>query len=137
MHQLELSFKKGVLQVNNNPYRKLVQPPTTRDIVKAQKDDKLHWRKVKTVAGNTILRERCYFQGYSVVTNKIEVICDGYYKLRKLHGDARHIVCAYRLPGKNFAILQDYQDDNETNAGAELLKMLDEAQIFNRAVYVI
>ena len=46
-------------------------------------------------------------------------------------------MCAYRLPGKNFAILQDYQDDNETNAGAELLKMLYDAQIFKRAVYVV
>ena len=39
--QLELSFKNGELQINKIPYRKLVHPPTTRDILKASNDDKI------------------------------------------------------------------------------------------------
>ena len=134
--QLALSFKKKELSINNVPYTKMVIAPKAKDIVLATGKDKARWRKVKTVPGNVTVRGKCYFQGFSLVTNKIETIRDGYLKLRESHGDVRHIVCGFRLPGRNFALLQDYDDDDEFGAGAVLLKLLEDAQILNRAVFV-
>ena len=45
--------------------------------------------------------------------------------------------CAPLLPGRNFAVLQDFQDDQEHSAGRHLLKLLVDADIYNRAVFVV
>ena len=137
LEDLEISFKKGELHIGHTPYKKLIHPPTSKDILLAEKQDKIRWKKVKTVKGNVITQNKCCFQGVSVITNKIETIRDAYKKLREEFGEARHIVLAFRLPGRNFPSLQDYVDDDEDGAGATLLKLLSEAQIYNRAVFVI
>ena len=134
---LEMTIKNGQLAINNTPSKKLVHPPSPRDVLKATAEDKIRWAKTKTVTGNVILRGNCYFHGFSLCAGKIETIRDGYYKLREKFADARHIACAYRLPGRNFAVLQDYEDDDEHGAGRALLSMLVAADIFNRAVYVV
>ena len=103
----------------------------------ASKEDRARWLKVKTTPGNVILKEKCQFHGFSVIAGKIDNIRDAYMKLKHQFGHARHIVCAYRLPGKNFAAMSDFVDDGEHGMGQTLLKMLCDAQIFNRAVFVI
>ena len=54
-----------------------------------------------------------------------------------MHSGARHIICAYRLPGVEFHNLQDYYDDGEHGGGEFLLKMLSEADIYNRVIFVV
>ena len=135
--QLELSLEKGILSIGEIPYKKLVTPPTVKDILQAKDNDRKRWQKIKTVEGNVILKNKCRFHGYSVIAGKIETVKDAYNKLREIHGDARHIMCAYRLPGRNFALLQDYCDDQEHFSGRALLKMLKDADIYNRAVFVV
>ena len=108
-----------------------------KEILKASVEDRKRWSKVKTTPGNVILCEQCHFQGFSVICNKIETIRDAYLKLCSQNSDARHIVCAYRLPEKNFPVLQNYEDDDKYNTGSALLRMLDTVQIFNRAIFVI
>ena len=135
--KLQMNLFKGELSIGNAPYKKLVNPPTARDVLKSTEVDRVRWRKVKLVPGNITMKNKCSFQGYSVVAAKIDTIWDAYLKLREIPGDAQHIVCAYRLPGQNFAVLQDYCDDQEHFSGGALLRMLKSAEIFNRAVFVV
>ena len=72
-----------------------------------------------------------------MVARKLETIRDAYLKLREQHGDARHIICAYWLPGNNYTVLQDYVNDEEFKAGKKLLNLLKAAEIYNRAVFVV
>ena len=135
--QLEMNLEKGSLLIKGSKYKKLVSAPSDKDILKASAAEKLKWSKIKLVPGNIIRKEKCEFHGFSLVTNKINTIRDAYCKLRIQHGSARHIVCSWRLPGTNWPQLQDYENDDEHNAGKVLLQVLTEAEIFNRAVFVV
>ena len=132
-----MSFKKRKLHIGNYPYSKQIGAPAVKDILKVTPEQRKKWSKVKVVPGNVIVRGKCSFQGYSLITGKLETIREAYCKLQEIHSDARHIVCAYRIPGRNFAALQDCVDDDEHSAGDTLLSLLCDAQIFNRAVFVV
>ena len=134
---LDMTLKQGVLTINNSTYKKLVEAPSTKQVLKASVADQIRWRKIKCVPGNIVHKDACQFIGYSVIAAKIETIRNAYLQLREKHSDARHIICAYRLPGRNFAILQDFVDDDEHKAGKTLLDLLKKADIFNRAVFVV
>ena len=133
---INMSLKKGTLTVGSTTYRSkpLVRAPTAKDVLKAPVADQIRWRKVKCIAGSVIKKDKCWFQGFSVVTGRMETIRDAYLKLREEHSDSMHIMCGYRLPGKNTPFLQDSVDDNE--GGAHILRMLKQANIYNRAVFV-
>ena len=134
---LEMSLNKGNLTVCGQKYRKLVVAPTAKEILQAKDEDRNRWSKLKVTPGNVIMRGRCQFHGFSICTAKIDTIRDAYLKLKEKHGDSRHIVLAYRLPGKNYPIMQDYVDDQEHGAGKTLLSMLTTANIYNRAMFVV
>ena len=134
---LEMTVKNGHIHINDVLFKSPITAPTVKSVLQAKQEDRTRWSKVKTVAGNRVSKGDCSFQGYSVVTNKIDVIRDAYMKLRELHGDARHIVCCWRLAGKNFAALQNYVEDQEFGCGPHLLNMLTSAEIYNRAVFVV
>ena len=135
--QLEMSFNRGDLYIQGQRYKKIVAVPDDRSMLKSTKTDRMRWGKMKTVPGNVIKKERCEFHGFSVVASKIDTIRDAYSKLKELHGSARHISCAWRLPGANWPVLQDFQDNEEFGAGRHLLTMLQKAEIYNRAVFVV
>ena len=135
--QLEMSLTRGELQIQGQRYNKLVQTPSEKQILLASKEEKARWKKVKVKEGNVVKKEGCEFHGYSLVANKVDTVRDAYCKLKEMHGGARHIVMAMRFPGRNWHILQDYQDDDEHGAGRQLLSMLQKAEIFNRAVFVV
>ena len=134
---LQMNLNKGVLQVNNVTYKKLVEAPDTSKILLADKTDIDRWLKVKTVPGNTILKGKCRFQAYSVIASKVETVRDAYNKLRYKHADARHIVCGFRFPGRSFHVLSDFEDDQEHGMGQTILRLLVDADIYNRAIFVL
>ena len=135
--KLELSFKRGKLNVGHFPYVKAIAAPSPGDVFHATDETRARWRKLKIKPGNVILKGKCKFYGYSLVAGKLDTIREAYLSLREKHADARHIVLGYRLPGKNFALLQDGVDDDEHSAGETLLQLLCKAQIFNRAIFVV
>ena len=60
-----------------------------------------------------------------------------YGKIRAIHTDARHVICACRLPDRLFHTHQDFCDDDEHNAGQFLLQLLESSEIMNRVVFVV
>ena len=51
-------------------------------------------------------------------------------KIRNTHGEAKHVMCAFRIPHDQFLTFQDFCND-EYNAAAKLLSMLIEAENMN------
>ena len=134
---LQMSINRNQLMINNTTYKKLIELPSARSVLLADPSERIRWNKVRIIPGNVILKGKCRFHGFSVVAGKAETIRDAYNKLRFDHADARHIVCCYRLPGKCFPVLSDFVEDQEHGMGQTLLRMLSEAQIYNRAIFVI
>ena len=87
--------------------------------------------------GKPIVHESSTFKGYVVDMENIEDVGKAYEFVKFLNLNARHIVCAYRLPGPNIIELQDYVDDDEHEAGKMLLDYMMKAQINNRAIFVV
>ena len=60
-------------------------------------------------------------------------------KIRLLHAPARHIVCAYSLPGKpeESHHLKDSCDDDENGAGSTLLRAMTESEIDCKAFFIV
>ena len=58
-------------------------------------------------------------------------------KVKAIHTDARHVMCAARIPSRSFHNHQDYYDDDEHNAGKFLLQLLETSEIMNRVLIVV
>ena len=77
------------------------------------------------------------FIGFTTVVESYIQVQDAYTKLKLLYPDARHIVCAYVLPGVDKYYCEDFCDDEEYNGGRTLLRILQVNNIVHRAVYVV
>ena len=123
--------------VNNEEYKKSVDPPRPEDILLQPATDRYARRKLQVMKGNSFQEEGSIFTGYSAFVANFEDIQKAYMNVREKHSDARHICCAYRLPGPEVARNQDYIDDGEWGGGRSLLEYLCDLNIFNRAIFVV
>ena len=80
--------------------------------------------KTKTAKGPQIKEKDSIFVGYTVDAKDFRIIRQAYLKIRLLNARARHVVCAYNLPGAETFHMQDYADDDENGAGRVLLQFL-------------
>ena len=51
--------------------------------------------------------------------------------------DARHIICACRIPGSDSTLGFEYEDYDEHGAGQVLLNYMEESDLDNRALFVV
>ena len=77
------------------------------------------------------------FTPYSLCTNDPQKIQEMYMKLRLNHAEARHIVCAWNIPGMREYESADWCDDGEAGAGEAILKIMLENNISSRAIFVV
>ena len=136
--RLTLNIVRGQLFIGADKYKKIVPAPTPRDLVNLEEDDRNRILDTEILAApNPTECGNCKFYGFTSMVENIQQVRDAYMKLRIQNGKARHIVCAYRLPHKNFALYSDFEDDDEHGAGKHLLDILENAGIYNRAIYVV
>ena len=76
-------------------------------------------KKVKVYAAGTHLEFLCYY----MKTHDINGVEAGIANLKIKHGDATHVVTAYRFEGAKAPLKQGYNDDEE-GAGCTILKAL-------------
>ena len=87
--------------------------------------------------GAEIEQEGNRFIAYSLSTDSLQEVQDGYMKLKLSHPKARHIICAYLLKGSKFSKTRGYCDDGEHAAGTKILQFMADNNIECRALYVI
>ena len=130
-------LEKGKIKILNEVYKKQVLPPGPAELLLQKPEDREERWKVKVTRGRSTSKDGSEFIGYSAFVKNHQDVRAAYLNIRELHADARHICCAFRLPGANIAALQDYVDDDEHGGGATLLDMLCEHNIFHRAIFVV
>ena len=136
-NQLDMKVEKGTLFVDKVPYVKGVQVPSCRDILNASKKQRIDRLGKKVTAGSSKMVKGQEFIGYTAAIKTIEDANTVYAKVRSIHTDARHVVAAWRIPGRNFHICQDFVDDEEHEAGSFLLNILVDAGIQCRIAIVV
>ena len=133
----DITYDKGSLCIAGVPYIKIIHPPTPEEIIdisEKQLDDILQMQVPK---GIEIVKGDSKFTSYLLDTSDPAEVQKAYIKIKLVHTKARHIVCAYNLPGKETHLLQDYCDDEEHGAGSKLLQILLDQKQFSRAVFVV
>ena len=130
-----MELRKGELYIDSNKFILPVSPPQISEAVYPL--DKAHVDRISLCKGDVQMKGGSHFIGYSVTINSVADVRAAYTKVKRTHPNALHIACAYRLPGVNFVNLRGYEDDDEHGAGYTIYKVLEDKNVFNKAVYVV
>ena len=131
----EVSYIKGRLTVRGQPYVQKVTPPSPKDIVDISPQDLKRVLDMKIQHGGTVSQEGSIFDGYTAAVATHKEVRDLYLKVRLMHPQARHVVCAYNIKGDPI-YNQDFCDDGEHSAGRAILNSLLNWNMDNRVVFV-
>ena len=128
--------KKGFL-VGSSVYKKKVQVPTSTELLELTPDDYDELMKMKLSKGPQMEVKGNIFIAYGLDCTDFRGIRDAYLKLKIMHTKARHIICAYNLPGVERHLLSDYVDDDDPGAARILLLEMLRSEIINKAIFVV
>ncbi|XP_039280512.1 protein IMPACT-like isoform X2 [Nilaparvata lugens] len=95
-------------------------------------------RQFNVVHGDSITDRKSTFQGHGALVKSVQdvqAIVAQLKKNRKI-SSAKHNVVAYRFKGSGAVIMQDYDDDGESQAGKRLLHMLQAMKVDGAVVVV-
>ena len=135
--KLIMSFEKGKLIVEDMEYQQKIQPPTIHAALKPMVEELSEHLAMDIDQGEIISAEGSFFQGYAAAVRNLEEVQVAYNKVKAINNDARHIMCAFRLPGKDFHYLQDYHNDSEHAGGKIILDGLIHSKMFNQAIFIV
>ena len=128
--------RKDGLQIKGKRYVKKVEVPSVETILDLSDGDMRNIMSTELDKSDELECEGSTFIGYTLPVENYEQVQNAYIKLKLLYPDARHIVCAYSLPGVDKYYCEDFCDDEEYNGGRTLLRLLLDSNISNRAVFV-
>ena len=128
---------KNDMKIEGTQYVKQVKPPSASQILLASKEKCLARKNVHFAQGNTVKVDGSEFTAYSVDVKDLTDVNNAYETIRARNLAARHVICAFRIPHRNFAVFQDYNDDDEHQAGRHVLQMLNHSKITSKAVFVV
>ena len=133
----EVSTNNGKLFIGSKEYVPAVQPPDPTHVLRLPMP-KLNRIMALPVQRGKLLQNRGNdFIGYTMPVSTTDEVNDAYMKIRLLHAEARHIVCAYSVPGVNFYQANDHCDDEDYGSSKVILDTMIKNEITNRAVYVV
>ena len=132
----KLSYKRGVLSVAGKPYRKIVSPPTPRELVNLSPEQISKILGTTTNRGDEFIKQNSSFIGYSADVSSHHEIKEVYKKIKLIKPEARHVVCAYIIQHDQEMYGKDYSDDGEPGAGRVLLNMMERNNITQKAIFI-
>ena len=136
--KLEMETGKGGLYVKKKLFVKRIQTPDPTVVLNMPvKEVESILKKPISRAPETVKKDGNTFLGYSVCSNNFMEVQNAYLHVKLHHPGARHIVCAYRLPGLPDHEYNNYCDGDETGMGNAILSWMEENQITHRAIFLI
>ena len=136
-NELETEYTKKGLKIGSHHYRKKVIAPKPGDLLNLDADELEETLAIKLTKGQKIKKGDSVFLAYGLDTKDHQSIRKAHLKVRLQHAQARHVVCAYYLPGAEKHYCQDFEDDEEHGAGRTLLASMVENELDSKAVFVI
>ena len=134
--EIKTEFTQAGLTVQGVPYRKQVQPPSPKELINLSLTELDKVLKIKMLKGKVIHKDGSKFLAYSAPASTHQEVREMYMKLKLTRPEARHVVCAYMLPGP-IHVSHDFHDDGEHGGGRTLLQFMEEKNMVNSAVFVI
>lgn len=135
--KLEMKITRNRLRINNQPYVRKVQTPTAAEILRLDDHELSSARHVRLYEGGSKLHGGSEFLAFAARVDTIEDVRNAYRKLKVKYADASHISSAHRFDPPQGPFNQEAHDDHEYGMGRTLLKILQENNMANAAVFVI
>ena len=96
---------------NNEIYKKRVHAPMAEDVPEVNQKEKQQLESIRFSLGSNITQNGNVMFAYATEVNSLNQVRVAYRALRLKLPRVPHIICSYRLPGQDFAHLQDFQGD--------------------------
>ena len=133
---MTISLKKGKLRINNSIVKNKLVPPNVVDILTLTDEELEHVHQVKTYSAGNHEESGSEFMCYFQRVNTVDDVQQGLVKIKIKHGDATHIVTAFRLENLVGPYKQEFLDDGEFGAGRRVLDVLKEEEQFKIAIFI-
>ena len=133
---LEIKYVKGALTIQGETFKPKVSIPTPKEMVDLEPEEITEILKMDLQTANPIHQDRSVFQGYTATVRNYQEIRKLYIKAKLMQPSARHIICAYNLPGEPTYYTQGHCDDGEPAAGRLLLEWMVRNKMVNRVIFV-
>ena len=125
----------GKLFIEGEPYSQNVKTPKVQSFLDLDQSEVDKVLSLPTSRGNEMYEQSSTFIGYAADVCSTEEVSEIYSKVKLMHADASHVVCAYYLQGTEVADT-GYCDDGEHGAGRALLNLLSANKMIAKATYV-
>ena len=135
--KISMNLTRTGLEIQGEKYEKRVVAPDSTKVLSYTEEQLSRICKLKLQHGVEITENGSSFVGFVLPANNHESINDVYMKLRLVYPQAKHIICAYSIPGLPRCYHEDYCDDKEVGAGNYLLKLLQNNKITCMAFFVV
>ena len=135
-HPREITYAKGAMMIQGEIFKPKVSVPTPKQLVDLSPTELEDILKTPLHEGNKIVQEKSIFQAYTASVENIQEIRKLYIKMKLIQPEARHIVCAFSLPGEETHYLQSFCDDGEPTAGETILDLMIKNNIQNRVIFI-
>ena len=114
-----IKVKDNLLYVNNQIQQEVIQPLQLTDILQMDIEDRDDLEQVSLTKGESLTEKGNELVSYAVKTHSLSEARKAYRRVRQLHPDADHIVCAYKIVG-----YEGCCDDREHMMGLKLWRLL-------------
>ena len=136
--QEEVSIYKGDIYVGDRKYQKIVTEPDATQVLNMPLHELNQIMAMEINRGaNPVYKDGNKFTGYSLCTNDPKTIAKAYMKIRLNHAEARHIICAWNIPGLRKYESADGCDDQDNGASIPIVQLLTDNQIESRVIFVV
>ena len=133
----EVTWSGTDVYVGDKKYEKCIQPPDPTTVLQMSIPELNEIMGIEVKRGPLQRIQKNTFIGYVLQTDRIELIQKGYMKIRLNHAEARHIPCAWSVPGEKRYECEGYCDDEDFGVGRHILQKIQEAGYHSIAVYVV
>ena len=133
----KVEYTKQGLKIGPTIYKKRISPPSHTDLLKYKSAEIKEIMDIPVIKGTPVIRDGHVFTPYAVDAQDCAKITNTYLKVRLTNARARHVVCAYVIPGEPRFLCEDSCDDDDYGAGKVILQAMQEAGITYKAIFVV
>ena len=133
---LEVKYTQQGLSIQGNTYIPRVKVPTAKELIDISPDELKTILQMKLESGQAVTQDKSVFEGFTASVQNYVQIRKLYVKVKLMQPTARHIICAYMIPGSEKHYQQNFCDDGEPGAGRTLLSMMQRSNLMNRVIFV-
>ena len=130
-------YTEGKLFIGKAPYKKKVLAPTPIDILDVETVDLDRILKLDIVKGLPLRLDDNTFIPFAADVKDHQTIRDLYLKVRLMFARARHVICAYYIPGAEKHFCQDYVDDDDIGMARHVLEILQRSNIHHKVLFIV